>query len=549
VLALGSAFLVSSVRIEPLSAQDPKAEKKAARQKAKQAEQDRIAPIPTRPDAQADDLRPTVHAKPTPAKEIAQQIDGEIDKKLKESKIAASSKATDAEFLRRVTLDITGIIPTAERAQAFIESKDADKRAKLVRELLADSRYGQRMTDQWIWQMFPTDSDNRAVSRDPLVKWMTDSFNANKPWNQMSYDLLTATGKQEEKGETTYFLANRGVDKITDSVGKLFLGVQIQCAQCHNHPFSEWKQTEYWGLAQFFYKVDAQAPRNAKSETVPTVNEDRPARKGLPVSAKNVPAKFLGGDSPSLDRAKPYRPILAQWITGDTNPFFAKAMANRIWSQFFGRGLVNPIDDIRPENEASHPELFALLSKEFVKSGFDVKHLIECICLSEAYQRSSIPTAENKADERLYSHQSIKVLTGEQLYDSLDLVVGFGANRPAPQPKGRPQGNPRDRFVMFYMGGENAKPTDYEAGIPQVLKLMNNGKINSSPKLIQEVSKVGITPNAIIEKLYLLTVSRFPTPAETQKLVEYVTKQTDTKTAYGDVLWALLNSSEFALNR
>ena len=188
--------------------------------------------------------------------------------------------------------------------------------------------------------MFPTDSENRALSKEPLVKWLTETFNANKPWNQMAFEILTATGTQGDKGEVTYYLANRGVDKMTDSVGKLFLGVQIQCAQCHNHPFSDWKQTEYWGLAQFFYKVDAQAPRNAKSETIPAVSEEgRPNRRQnpLPVSAKNVAAKFLDGDAPAIDRSKPYRPVLAHWVTSDSNPYFARAMVNRIWAQFFGR--------------------------------------------------------------------------------------------------------------------------------------------------------------------------------------------------------------------
>ncbi len=217
-------------------------------------------------------------------------------------------------------------------------------------------------------------------------------------------------------------MSNRGVDKMTDSVGKLFLGVQIQCAQCHNHPFTHWKQTEYWGLAQFFYKVNVSNPRAAKGGGTVTISEQRRVQRRinpLPESAKSVPAKLLGSDSLILDPSEPYRPVLANWICSPSNPFFAKAFVNRLWSKYFGRGFVNPVDDLSDENQPSHPELLAALANEFGKSGFDIKHMIRGICNSRAYQRTSKPMGDNRDDHTLFSHQSIKVLTGEQLFDCL----------------------------------------------------------------------------------------------------------------------------------
>jgi hypothetical protein len=390
---------------------------------------------------------------------------------------------------------------------------------------------------------------------------LNEKFNANMHWDTMAFELITATGDLDKNGATGYLMSNRGVDKMTDSVGKLFLGVQIQCAQCHNHPFTHWKQTEYWGLAQFFYRTNISNPRAAKDGGTITISEDmRPARKGgnpLPESAKNVPPKLLGGDVLKLDSTQPYRPVLANWITTPSNPYFAKASVNRLWSQFFGRGIVNPVDDLSVENEPTHKELLDALAKEFGNSGFDIKHMIRGICNSQAYQRTSKPVGDNRDDRTLYSHQSIKVLTGEQLFDSLTAILGTlgGKDNPmrkAALPKGGPQG-PRDQFAAFFLGTDNAKPTDYEAGIPQALRLMNS-PLMASARLTNVAARAGeisssTTPEKAIEKLYLTTLARRPTGDETKKMTEFVAKHQDKRSAYGDVLWVLLNSSEFALNR
>ena len=303
---------------------------------------------------------PNAPAHPMPTASLAQLIDDGIRERLATEKVQPSAAATDAEFVRRTFLDITGVIPTADRAAAFLDDRSADKRTKLIDELLESKNFGKRQADIWTALMYPVDSDNRFVGKAPLREWLTDQFNDNVHWDRLAFDLITATGEQEKNGATTYAMANRGVDKMTDSLGKLFLGVQIQCAQCHNHPFTHWKQTEYWGLAQFFYKVDVSNPRLAKDGGAITVSEsNRPNRRAnpLPESSKSVPAQLLGGDVLKLDASKPYRPVLAQWVAAPANPFFAKAFVNRLWSQYFGRGFVNPVDDLSDENEPTHPDL------------------------------------------------------------------------------------------------------------------------------------------------------------------------------------------------
>jgi len=574
LLASGALFLASQTPID-LAAQDAKSDKaamlkkflerKAARAKAEadaekaKAEAEKAKVETNKPTPEVVKMSPaeTSAAKPMDAKAVAKFIDAQINQELAVAKLDSSSRSSDAEFIRRVSLDITGVIPTAERVGSFLASSDPNKRALLVDEMLQSPKYGQRLADIWTNQMLPMDSALRYTGKDPLVKYMVDTFNANKPWDRMAHEIISASGDQDKNGAVTYYMFNAGVDKMTDSVGKLFLGVQIQCAQCHNHPFTTWKQTEYWGMAQFFYNVSVTIQKNNKQvDIIPGVVENsRASRRGnpLPESAKTVPAKFLGGDLATLNSSKPYRPVLADWLCTAENPFFSKSMVNRVWAQYMGRGLVNPIDDLSDENPASHPELLKGLAKEFANGGFDLKNLVRAICLSDAYQRSSVPTPNNKADTVLYSHMAIKVLTPEQLFDSLAAVVGTptaDAGRGMGKPLNKGSNSPRDRFVAFFMGTENAKATDYEAGIPQALRLMNNQKLSSSSSLVSQLVQSKAKPAEAINKLYLTAVARKATEAEVEKLTGYIVQgeSSDPKAPLSDILWALLNSSEFALN-
>jgi hypothetical protein len=499
-------------------------------------------PIPTSKDAAA----------------LARLIDSEIAKKLSDAKIKPSPISSDDEFLRRAYLDITGVIPSAEQARAFLDDRSPDKRAKLLDELLDSPHYGRRMADIWAAKLFPRDSANRFVTREPLYKWFEDEFNQNEPWNKLVTTLVTASGTVEDNPAVTYFLANRTIDKLTDTVGQHFLGIQLQCAQCHNHPFTSWKQTEYWGMAAFFSKVKADNPKNAKkggdnNKFGVSEGPGRQAKDFLPESAKRVPAKLLGGPELRLDPREPYRPVLARWLTAPENPFFARALVNRTWAHLFGRGIVHPVDDMLPENEPSHPELLDALARHIARPGeFDVKYLVKAICLSEAYQRTSKPTAENKSDVALFSHMRMKVLSPEQLFDSLAQVTGNIGGRGGPRVKGAGKGaavGARGQFVNFFLaGGDSASPVDYEAGIPQALRLMNS-PIANNPNVARRIAVAGARPDEAIENIYLAALSRRPTAEEKPILLDYVANATSPGMAYSDILWAVLNGSEFTLVR
>ncbi len=507
--------------------------------------------------------KPAVPAGPVVAKDavaLAKLIDAEINRELADEKLAASPRCSDDEFLRRAYLDITGTIPTADKAREFLDSKDTDKRAKLLDELLADPHYGRRMADIWTAKLFPADSANRFVLKEPLHKWFMEEFNKNVPWDKLVTALVTAEGTVEDNPATTYFLANRSVDKLTDTTAQHFMGIQLQCAQCHNHPFTTWKQTEYWGMATFYSKVSADRPKNANKggdNTKIGVTEGNGRARGkdfFPESAKTVPAKFLGGPEPKVSDRDPYRPVLAKWLTSAENPYFAKAIVNRTWAHLFGRGFVNPIDDMLEENPASHPELLATLAQHLGTAGeFDLKYLIKSICLSETYQRTSRPAIDNKDDKYKFSHMTMKALSPEQLFDSLAQVTGLGQGAAPKGPKGvmlkgAPNGA-RSQFVNFFLAGaESASTVDYEAGIPQALRLMNSA-IANNPAAVRTVIGSSTKPEDAIERIYLATLSRRPTADQMKMLTEYVAKAGTPMTAYSDILWATLNSSEFTLVR
>ena len=349
---------------------------------------------------------------------VAAEIDRHIEARLTAAKVALSPQADDAEFLRRAALDITGRIPTAERTLAFLNDRSPDRRAKLIDELLADREYGEHFATVWYHRMIKPDNDNkRLIIGNTLRDWLADRFNQNQTWDRLVTDLVTASGERDENPETTFLLAHvvagqPDPSKMTAAVSRLFLGVRLECCECHNHPFTKLQQTDFWGMAAFFTATRG-IDRSNKVPRIYDVSPQDPTGKGgkndsalvgsivIPDSnGKTVRAKFLGGEQPPTPPPDRLRTELAAWLTAPSNPWFARAAVNRLWANFFGRGIVNPIDDMRPESDSSHPEVLQLLAEEFAASGFDQKHLIRCICLSKTYQRSSRVLPENKVDDR-----------------------------------------------------------------------------------------------------------------------------------------------------
>lgn len=563
VLALGAAGLISMGGADLTAADPPKTKaqlkkemrlKKLAEKKARLAAELDSKPIEPPVQRSTPPARPV---KLVDASQISQLIDRHVNAKLQAEEVTPSPRSTDAEFLRRVSLDIAGVIPTAEEARRFLDDRDPAKRARLVEQLLANPAYGKHQSDLWQAMLLPRDSNNRFILREPFINWLTESFNSNLPWNQFVYDLVSASGTVAENPAVTFFLANRSVDKLTDQVSQQFMGLQLSCAQCHNHPFTTWKQTEYWGMAAFFSKVQPQNPKNMNKggdNTKIGVSEGRGRtrlRDFFPESEKTVPAKFFGDIEPKLSPSEPYRPHLAKWLTAPENPFFARAMVNRTWGQFFGRGLVHPIDDMHEDNPGTHPELLDELSKTFAYGGFDLKHLIRGIVLSESYQRTSKPHAGNEKAEGVIARMNMKTMTAEQLYDSLMQITGPMAPMPREQRAGgnRNAPGPRDRFVQFYLAGaEKPNPAEYEAGIPQALKLMNSRMVGN-PAALRGIITPGTPPAQGIEQIFLTALARRPTTDEITRLSAYLREANSPVEGYGDILWAVLNSSEFVMVR
>jgi mono/diheme cytochrome c family protein len=509
-----------------------------------------------------------------PPEVVANAIDQHLNTSLIAAKLKPAPKADDVEFLRRVYLDLTGRVPTAEQAVAFLDSSVPGKRSQLIDALLASPQFGEQFGRTWRdWICPPELPSDANGGRQPhneaqnLGKWLGTRFAAGDSWDTITREILTVEGDIKTKPQLIYFgLAGEG-GKVQPggagrSVGSLFLGVQLQCAECHDDPYKTWSQREYWSLAAFFSKTNgdfnkiAEAPASTKPEIV------------IPKSAfknagTNIPAGFLGDPSFQPAKSTALRSTLVDWMTKKDNPFFAKAFANRLWFYFFARGIVNPVDDLRELNPPSHPGLLKLLANEFADSGFDIKHLIRCICNSEAYQRTSrvVPGTEDAATSVLtqaFGRMPLRVMSADVLLDSLKLAYGDPKlDLRAIDPKdGNTNGESApvaDAYLEFLrrFGTNEDDATDFTHGIPQMLAMINHPRLLAGSKALDAFLKAKPSPSSeqILQWLYLSTLSRRPTTTEQADALRYMKKAEDpTRGAIG-VLWMLVNRTEYMLVR
>ncbi len=517
-------------------------------------------------------------AGPREPDQVAAEIDRLVNAKLKDAKISASPQADDAEFLRRVYLDITGSVPPVAKTRAFLADTAADKRNKLIDELLASHEYGDHFSQYWHELLVKRDPENNGPiqTHDVYLKWLTRQFNQNRPWDQVVRTMLTAEGDQALAGETFFILANTengqpAPEKIVGTAAALFLGTQLQCAECHVHPVvPTWKQQDFWGLAAFFGKTHAVRNTAAKNPTdiLARITEGAggPApKKGatttgtLPDGSIPIPDPRNQGKTIGAAKAKlfgdGYTPVAANvvnrayaadWFVSAKNPYFPRAAVNRLWSVFFARGLINPLDDIRPDSRVSHLELLELLSEEMIASKYDVKHIIRCLCRSAAYQRSSHATAQNKNDEELYSHAAVKAMPPRVLFASLAVVTDNHVRSPRTD-RGGKKGPPADGIGFFDTREYDESPTEYTNGVPQLLRVMNTHLPPACDAVALTLPKLG-DRDKVIEHLYLLTLSRSPTPTEAARLSAFVAKHSDPVKGYSAAFWVLLHTAEFFNN-
>lgn len=507
--------------------------------------------------------------------EVAQRIDREIAAKLAAAKMPASPRSSDAEFLRRVYLDITGKPPAAEVTKAFLHDSSPDKRARLVDKLLASPEYGQHFAERWLNVFRQMSVNEREWEPAPFLTWLAERFNGDKGWDATVRDMLSVSGLFAEQPQASFYYYNADMQGkfepkiMVGNLSQIFLGVQLQCAECHNHPFSDYKQKDFWGLAAFFSIT--QTPNNPPNTR--GVRDNLPKQKpkaGSQVSitipqgeARNagtkVRARFLGGVEPELDPGVSFRPALASWLTAKDNRQFAQASVNRLWAHFFARGFVNPLNDFGDHNAPSHPELLDFLAEEFVVSGFDYKHLIRGICLSEVYQRTThvVKGNETAEAEPLFARMASKVLTPEELYDALCVALEVPEIAPPTDPKkkgnknakGPPPPSPRSLFVKFFRNpGDVDEPTELKVGVPHVLKMMNEAAFNTGGKVVERVAASAKSREEAIDELFIAVLARLPSATERERFTAFAARQKSADEAYRRIVWVLINSSEFILN-
>lgn len=486
---------------------------------------------------------------------MSARVDAVLAARWEEARVTPSPPATDAEFLRRAYLDLTGVIPKVAEVRAFLADSRPDKRSQLVESLLASPGHATHMANTWRNILLPGNLTIEELQNVGGVQnWLRDQFIDNKRYDRVVGDLLVATGGGSSGPALYYTAMELQPEKLAASTARIFLGLQIDCAQCHDHPFDHWKQADFWGYAAFFAQLQQPA---MMAPGVPVRLVDRTSGDvKLPKTDEVVPPKYPSGSAVPATDAGSRRQQLAIWMSSRDNPFLPRAAVNRVWAHLFGRGLVDPVDDLRRDNPASHPELFEELTQYFVQTEFDLRELLRMLAGTQAYQLSS-RVGDQLPPPELFAAMAIKPLTAEQLYDSLERALLRGS--PAAGMFAGPGDrlfNPRRLAFVGKMQSQSRSATDYSAGVLQALTLMNGtdaaeaSDANQSGLLAALKAPI-FNDQERLEILVMATLSRLPSPEEQAEFSEYLRNGDlggSSEQALSDVLWALLNSAEFALN-
>ena len=491
----------------------------------------------------------------TPRAAMSRHVDELLAQRWAESGVQPAATSEDAEFMRRVYLDLAGTLPTAAQVRDFLNDESPAKRQRLIEMLLANPIHAAHLANNWRSFLLPGDVEmQQQVNIAGFEQWLRGKFLDNVRYDNVVADLLVATGAGDDVGPALFFTAlELKPESLAANTSRIFLGVQIECAQCHDHPFDHWTQQDFWGYAAFFARVQqGQGRRRLGLRVV----DARSGEITLPDTDQVVQPKYLNaGFAPQREDSR--RRQLAIWLVSRDNPFFAKATVNRVWSQLFGRGIVEPVDDMSGRNPPSHPELLEELAAYFVQSGYDLREVYRVLANTEAYQLSSRVSEEaDEAAPELFSRMAIKTLTADQLYDSLLKATRSRQSLGMVQP-GLPVGaDPQREAFRTMFRSPNPGGPEFEAGIPQALTLMNGTQVAVATDLQQggmltALTAPFLTDEECVEAMFLSTLSRFPRAAERDMFVDYVSRGgagEDRQQALSDVFWALLNCAEFALN-
>jgi len=510
-------------------------------------------------------------------------IDQRISAEWKERGIQPASVSSDAEFMRRVSLDLIGVIPSYDEAAAFLDDKAEDKRAKLVERLLADPRYAQHQMHVWDMVYFGRNPPGYYTrDRDGFQRWLNEQFASNTPYNKIAESILKAEGNTAEQGAPMYLVQFKdNPEDATVHLTQTFLGIQLQCARCHDHPYESWTQLDFYGFGAFLARLEmVEAGKVGKEKKVfvgeqeygeinftGPASEEEAGQKGKPVPPKfllgealqepETPegvkvTRFPGGKVPAAPKFS-RKTALADWIISEENPFFARAVVNRIWSQFMGRGLVHPVDNMSESNPPTHPELLIALAQQFVEHKYDMKWLINEIVLSDAYQLSSTGSVEI-ARPMWFEQARTRPLSAEELAASWRMATNYEAIDPkAKEQLAKDFCYPLGGYQVRIFGSPNDGVGDFLGGMHEHL-YMNNGGIgklfsNAEGGLLRQLAESEAPAPERIEQLYLTILSRRPTAVETERFVEFLsTENARPHDLAKDAIWALMTCSEFRFN-
>lgn len=488
------------------------------------------------------------------APEGADGIDKLVYNKLQQLQIQPSELCTDTDFLRRSTLDLTGRLPTVEETQAYLRDKATTRRAALVERLLASDDYAQFWSLKWADLLRCNSRRLTSTGVHKFRRWLFDVVKNDKPLKEFAHELLTAEGSTQHNPAANYWRASRDEIDATETTAQLFLGIRIQCAKCHNHPFEKWTQDDYYGIAAAFHRVGRKTGKLPNDELIFVKYSGEVTQ---PRTGETMKVRLLLKGSVDVPNDQDRRRVFADWLTADSNPFFAKSVANRIWGHVMGRGIVEPVDDFRDSNPPSNPELLDYLAAELVGSGYSAKHVIRQIMNSRVYQLSSMRNDFNADDEIYFSHATTRMLTAEQLLDAICHVTGVPETF-----KGMPAGtraidlvDPPEGHKFLQVFGQPQRELACEcerssdSNLSQALQLINgpvvHNKVRAKNGNLHRWITEGKSDREIIELLYLTGLSRKPEEIEFQTSLKHIAANTDRTSALEDVAWAVINSKEF----
>jgi hypothetical protein len=503
--------------------------------------------------------RPIAHYPDFPA---GNYIDTLALAKWKKLGLVPSALCTDGEFIRRVTLDLCGKLPTVAEVREFLVDPRPDKRARLIDRRLDDKDYAAYFALRWgtILRNAGTKRDGAEPAAYAFHDWLRDQVRRNVPYDQFARGVLTATGSWQDCPPINWYwqMVDDPLHQPTADAAQLFLGQRLQCARCHHHPFERWGQEDYYGLAGFFARL---GHKDIGPEPTYFTERQRVTDETNPRTGQPLEPKLLGGKVLQISPRDDPREKLVDWMVRPDNPYFAKALCNRVWGQLMGRGLVDPVDDMRATNPPSNPELLDALAQDFLRHKFDVKHMIRTICNSRTYQLSAEANDFNRQDHQNHARCYPRRLIAEVFLDAVDQVCGTKTGFNKVPVGSRAVDLPHEGFDSYFLDvfDRPARSSACEcartaaASLTQVLHLSNapelEDKIASDEGRIAKLIEAKVPAEVAVEELYLAALARKPTPEENKRVQEYLAKRKEPRQGLEDVLWALLNSAEFAFNQ